>query len=70
MGYTLQNKVIQFHEKIVFDFLKKFRNYLVANPIFYFLRISKEWKTRMTITKNVDKNNVLCTYELNECYFF
>ena len=30
MGNTLQNKVIQFHEKIVFDFLKKIRNYLVA----------------------------------------
>ena len=28
MGNTLQ-----FHEKIVFDFLKKIRNYLVANPI-------------------------------------
>ena len=34
MGNTLRNKVIQFHEKIVFDFLKKIRNYLVANPIF------------------------------------
>ena len=33
MGNTLQNKVIQFHEKTVFDFLKKIRNYLVANPI-------------------------------------
>ena len=34
MGNTLQNKVIyKFHEKIVFDFLKKIRNYLVANPI-------------------------------------
>ena len=33
MGNTLRNKVIQFHEKIVFDFLKKIRNYLVANPI-------------------------------------
>ena len=31
--WTLRNKVIQFHEKIVFDFLKKIRNYLVANPI-------------------------------------
>ena len=36
MGNTLQNKVIQFHEKIIFDFLKKIRNYLVANPIYYF----------------------------------
>ena len=32
MGNALRNKVIQFHEKIVFDFLKKIRNYLVANP--------------------------------------
>ena len=33
MSNILQNKFIQFHEKIVFDFLKKIRNYLVANPI-------------------------------------
>ena len=33
MGNALQNKVIWFHEKIVFDFLKKIRNYLVANSI-------------------------------------
>ena len=38
MGNTLQNKIIYFHEKIVFDFLKKIRNYLIANPIY-----SRSW---------------------------
>ena len=41
MGNTLQNKVIQFHEKIVFDFLKEIRNYLVANPIIRNFSFSK-----------------------------
>ena len=44
MGNTLQNKVIYFHEKIVFDFLKKkIRNYLVANPINYRIYIYNLW---------------------------
>ena len=41
MGNTLQNKVIQFHEKIVFDFLKEIRNYLVANSIIRNFSFSK-----------------------------
>lgn len=35
MGNTLQNKVVKYHEKIVFDFLKRIRNYLVANQTFH-----------------------------------
>ena len=41
MGNALRNKVIQFHEKIVFDFLKKIRNYLVANPIYNETRLQE-----------------------------
>ena len=52
---TLRNKVIYFHEKIVFNFRKKIRNYLVANIIFQNPRLSREVLKERNLEEDFDK---------------
>ena len=64
MGNTLQNKVIQFHEKIVFDFLKKIRNYLVANPIFRGKFLAQIFFFKIRVSKNSLSNRLIINNNL------
>ena len=68
MGNTLRNKVIYFHEKIVFNFRKKIRNYLVANPIFFemqhFLRLSFDLQNEILFIRIIRIHLIHLEYEI------
>ena len=74
MGNLLQNKVIEFHKKIVFDFLKKIRNYLVANLILSItnfeglpiwrgtLALKSVFPFLCIVSRDLARNHLACTF--------